>query len=49
LPPGPSTTWWSAPTSPWRTGTHPLKGVKGNWQLFELADAAPAASTLRPR
>jgi class 3 adenylate cyclase len=31
------------------SGTHPLKGVEGSWQLFALADAAPAASTLRPR
>jgi class 3 adenylate cyclase len=39
-----------APTSPWRTaGPIQLKGVKGNWQLFALAEAAPAASTLRPR
>jgi class 3 adenylate cyclase len=30
-------------------GTHPLKGVKGNWQLFALAEAAPAAATLRSR
>jgi class 3 adenylate cyclase len=30
-------------------GTHPLKGVEGSWQLFVLADAAPAAFTPGPR
>ena len=26
-------------------GTHRLKGVEGSWQLFAMADAAPAAFT----
>jgi class 3 adenylate cyclase len=26
-------------------GTHPLKGVEGSWQLYAMADAAPAAFT----
>jgi CubicO group peptidase (beta-lactamase class C family) len=30
-------------------GTHPLKGVEGSWQLFAMADAAPAASTPQRR
>jgi class 3 adenylate cyclase len=30
-------------------GTHPLKGVEGSWQLFMVADADPAGSTLGRR